>query len=280
MDIALKYAPLMAAFCATYMCGRTILIDVRGFKSAAGSTPWWRRPIVMMVGLVILAWVPAAFSYIETGSPTVVHDPPTPGQIQKAAGDEIRKITRERDELKEKLADALRSHPDVPALPSSYRNEMGLGQTASLAEDIADIFRRDSPVTLVLTAPDDENSQRFKEDFRVLLNGACGMNSAIHCAFKDLPNSKTNLDVNIPDSAYSGVTVHQEEDAPSIKFGGPDYFVQILRCFIAHSSTKIPKIIQQLKIDPTGHVFWFQIGSGSPWVPDVEKNEQCAAVHG
>ena len=176
---------------------------------------------------------------------------------------------------------AAKTNP-VPSLiePTAgvYRNEMGLSQSASLASDLMEVLRRDSPVSIVITAPDDENSLRFKQDFRVLLNTACGLNPSIRCDFPEIPNPKTNLDAAIPVSQFQGMTVYQEEDSPSLKWGGPDYVAQILRCFRVHTSTNVLASIERLKKSQTGHIFWVQIGSGSPWIPDVEKNEQCAPI--
>jgi hypothetical protein len=168
----------------------------------------------------------------------------------------------------------------TPQPSDTYRNEMGLNQSAYLARDLSDILRRDTPVTVIITASDDENSKRFKEDLRVLLRVACGADSSIRCEFPDLPNPKTNLNAAIPEAQFPGLTIYQDEDSPSLKWGGLDYIAQIMRCFIVHTSVDVPRGISRLKSNPSNHVLWFQLGRGSPWIPNVQKNEQCAATHG
>jgi hypothetical protein len=65
MDTFLRYLPILPALGTVYMVGRTIILDVRAAHTAAmvtGKTPFWRRPIVVMLVLVVLAWIPFVIS--------------------------------------------------------------------------------------------------------------------------------------------------------------------------------------------------------------------------
>jgi hypothetical protein len=77
MDFAVKYAPLVAALCASYMFGRTLFLDVRAmWTGATGAAPrWWKRPIVAMTALVIVAWVPTIVGYVRSPATTIASGP-------------------------------------------------------------------------------------------------------------------------------------------------------------------------------------------------------------
>jgi hypothetical protein len=65
MDTFRKYLPFLPATVATYMGTRALISDIRAIRSAnkdAGTIPFWRRQIVVMAILVILAWVPFLIS--------------------------------------------------------------------------------------------------------------------------------------------------------------------------------------------------------------------------
>jgi hypothetical protein len=189
---------------------------------------------------------------------------------------ELNDLRTQVDELRHQN-EALRKSDPAPT--AGYRNEMGLQQTVQLNNDLADILRRDSPIDIFVTAADDESSKRFKNDWLLLLRNACSRNE-LKCRFPDLPNPKTNLDAAVPEAQFAGLTIYQDDSSPSLKWGGLDYIAQILRCFIVHTSTNVPRSIERLKSDTNSHVMWFQLGRGSPWVPNADKNEQCAPIHG
>jgi hypothetical protein len=218
----------------------------------------------------------------SSGPAVIVHDySPTTDDIAKAIAPIQAKLDATNHQLQEERE---RSKSLVPtnsqaSREGNYRNEMGLSQSARLTNDLTDFLKRDSPVTIIITGPDDIDAMRFKEDWRILLRTACSR-EAIRCEFPELPNPKINLDGAIPEAQLAGLTIYQDENSPSLKWGGPDYIAQILRCFIVHTSTNVPRSIERLKGDIASHVLWFQLGRGSPWVSNASQNEQCAPIHG
>jgi hypothetical protein len=74
MDTFLKYLPILPATVAAYMGARAVISDIRAIRSAnkdAGTIPFWRRQIVVMIILVILAWIPFLISLF---SPSTAED--------------------------------------------------------------------------------------------------------------------------------------------------------------------------------------------------------------
>jgi hypothetical protein len=65
LETILKYLPFLTAMAAAYMWGRAVISDIRAIRSAtkdAGTIPLWRRQVVVMTILVVLAWVPFLIS--------------------------------------------------------------------------------------------------------------------------------------------------------------------------------------------------------------------------
>ena len=83
--------PLVSAVAAAYMVGRTIFTDVRSKLTAAqdsGVAGRWRRPISIMVALLILTWVPSVITYFggaptSAPAPSTLHDDATKWKIAK-----------------------------------------------------------------------------------------------------------------------------------------------------------------------------------------------------
>jgi len=159
----------------------------------------------------------------------------------------------------------------------AYRNEMGLTQSGRLLLDLMGIFKDDVPITFSVTAPDD--NRKFQHDLVTFLRTACGLSKpGARCKYVDPPDSSVDLDAKIDEPKYPGITIHQDENSPSIRAGGSEYFSQNLRCFLTHHTTDIPKWLEKLKADPSDRAYWFEIGHGSPWVLNANQNVQCAPV--
>jgi hypothetical protein len=99
METVLKYSPLASAICALFMLIWNIWPAIRArITGASGSEavevqklPWWRRPIPVMVLLVIFAWLPSFIGLFQASSPPTAPSPspmapPPPSSQERPLG--------------------------------------------------------------------------------------------------------------------------------------------------------------------------------------------------
>jgi hypothetical protein len=237
------------------------------------TNPNWIVPALLVFLLAIVLspfieekrWPLSAWFQPASVSPgseqiTIIHDPATPEQIEKAAGDELKTARAERDDYKRKLAEAQQNAPPAAApAPPLMSAEAVLFMIQTLQRNYSEIMRENGDTKqryLAIVAPPSQAALRN-------LLGQIIQNAPINVAILEPPDTDRIIDaprLEIPNT--NGVVMHGEDRLNSVLQSA------LQRCFVMKWQ-RTDDVAQKLSDFnwPNQHyiVLWLAFGSvGSP----------------